>query len=170
MAVTAVACFAQGGASLYWRRGGWRLSDFSPFTWKGFWSWITFILGVACFVAYERSEQIGLTPFGAAAFATLSDLFLYGPIIFESWNFPRSENPFGYWCQSLKNLPAMAALSVYAPETWMYSMMLLCINLTMVGYFRWRRKIVTEEQEKLNEAEVARRREEKTRLKLKTLV
>lgn len=154
MYLTAVCCFIQGGARLVreaiWKEGGgWHWRDFPISTWEGFGSWASLVLGVACFTAFALSKQIGMTPFWAAVSATTSDLLLYVPIIITSWSAPRSEVPFGYFMQSMKNGPAIAALPVYTPEAWMYNAMLLVMNLVMIGFFEWRKTMVTEEEEEL---------------------
>lgn len=155
MDLTAVCCFIQGGARILrkqiWKEGGgWDLRDFSPTTWDGFWSWLTLALGVACFVAFIDANAIGLTPFEAAAYATLSDMLLYGPIIITSWSFPRSEVATGYVMQSMKNAPAIVALPHYTPAAWIYNAMLFVVNLMMIGYFSLRRaKVSTAKEDRL---------------------
>ena len=146
MDLTAVCCGFQGLASLLWKRGGWHWNDFK------FWSWASLALGIICFVAFMGSKVIGLTPLGAAVFATLSDLFLYGPAIVHSWKDPWSENAGGYFWQSVKNAPAIAALAIITPASWLYPMMLLWVNGFSIIYFLSRRKFVTANRAKLNES------------------
>lgn len=136
MDLTAVCCGFQGFASLLWKRGGWHWHDFN------FWAWISLVLGIICFVAFIESKTIGLTPLEAIVFATLSDLFLYGPAIVHSWKDPWSENATGYFMQSVKNAPAIAALVVITPASWLYPMMLLWMNGLCIVYFMARRVFV----------------------------
>ena len=163
MGVTAVACVFQAGASVIWKKGGWHRNNFKIE------DWCALVAGAICSLIYIFSKQLSVTPFAAATFATVADLLLYIPAIRSSWTFPRGENAFGYSMQSLKNIPAIAALSVYSPETWMYPMMLLFMNSAMIVYFVSRRAFVTVEQEKRSKEEQDRRRAENARRKSQAL-
>ncbi len=112
-AFTAAVCFFIGALTLSKNR--WR---FSTPEWTAFW------LGIVAAMCYAGAKNAT----AAAILATVADVVGYLPTISKGWVDPSSENAMSFFLNSVKFIPAIAALNSYSIATWLYPATLVLMN------------------------------------------
>jgi|SRR6185312_1134310 len=112
-AFTAVICFLIGILTL--SKNDWHFSKSD---------WTALIVGTiaALLYAFQRNAT------AAAVLATIADVIAYKPTVTKGWIDPSTETPTSFLLNSMKFIPALAALNSYSIATSLYPATLVVVN------------------------------------------
>jgi hypothetical protein len=116
--LSAAACLLI--AILSWNKGEWTFSTID---------WLTLLAGVVALVL----QWLVKSPTAAAYFATGADVLGYKYTIEKGWVDPYSDDPTSFLLNSIKFLPAIAALDVYSVATDLYPLTLVFVNAAVAA-------------------------------------